>query len=82
MQEVRLTPTSYIVLGLLEFAGESTPYGLKQLVSASVGNFWASGIYRGRQPEASNLCQPRFFPEKQRNFSILRSRVAGPAFAP
>ena len=40
MQEIRLTPTSYIVLGLLEFAGESTPYGLKQLVSASVGNFW------------------------------------------
>ena len=40
MQEVRLTPTSYIVLGLLEFAGESTPYRLKQLVSASVGNFW------------------------------------------
>ena len=40
MQEVRLTPTSYIVLGLLELAGESTPYGLKQLVSTSVGNFW------------------------------------------
>ena len=40
MQEVRLTPTSYIVLGLLELAGESTPYGLKQLVAASVGNFW------------------------------------------
>lgn len=40
MQEVRLTPTSYIVLGLLELGGECTPYGLKQLVSASVGNFW------------------------------------------
>ena len=40
MQEVRLTPTSYIVLGLLEFAGESTPYGLKQLVAGSVGYFW------------------------------------------
>ena len=40
MQELRLTPTSYIVLGLLELAGESTPYGLKQLVSTSVGNFW------------------------------------------
>ena len=26
MQEIRLTPTSYIVLGLLEMAGESTPY--------------------------------------------------------
>jgi DNA-binding PadR family transcriptional regulator len=40
MQEVRLTPTSYIVLGLLELAGESTPYALKQLASTSVGNFW------------------------------------------
>ena len=36
----RLTPTSYIVLGLLELGGESTPYGLKQLVATSVGNFW------------------------------------------
>jgi PadR family transcriptional regulator, regulatory protein AphA len=40
VQEVRLTPTSYIVLGLLQFAGESTPYRLKQLVAGSVGYFW------------------------------------------
>jgi PadR family transcriptional regulator AphA len=40
VQEIRLTPTSYIVLGLLEMAGESTPYGLKQLVAGSVGHFW------------------------------------------
>jgi DNA-binding PadR family transcriptional regulator len=40
MQAIRLTPTSYIVLGLLELAGESTPYGLKQLVAGSVGYFW------------------------------------------
>jgi PadR family transcriptional regulator, regulatory protein AphA len=40
MQGVRLTPTSYIVLGLLEMAGESTPYALKQLVAGSVGYFW------------------------------------------
>ena len=40
MQEIRLTPTSYIVLGLLELAGESTPYALKQLVAGSVGYFW------------------------------------------
>ncbi len=40
MQEIRLTPTSFIVLGLLEFAGESTPYALKQLVAGSVGYFW------------------------------------------
>jgi DNA-binding PadR family transcriptional regulator len=40
VQEVRLTPTSYIVLGLLQWAGESTPYRLKQLVAGSVGYFW------------------------------------------
>jgi PadR family transcriptional regulator, regulatory protein AphA len=40
VQDVRLTPTSYIVLGLLEMAGESTPYALKQLVAGSVGHFW------------------------------------------
>jgi PadR family transcriptional regulator, regulatory protein AphA len=40
VQEIRLTPTSYIVLGLLELAGESTPYQLKQLVAGSVGHFW------------------------------------------
>jgi DNA-binding PadR family transcriptional regulator len=28
------------VLGLLQFAGESTPYRLKQLVAGSVGYFW------------------------------------------
>jgi PadR family transcriptional regulator, regulatory protein AphA len=40
MQEPRLTPTSYIVLGFVAFAGEATPYRLKQLVAGSVGNFW------------------------------------------
>jgi DNA-binding PadR family transcriptional regulator len=40
VQEIRLTPTSYIVLGLLSWAGESTPYRLKQLVAGSVGYFW------------------------------------------
>jgi PadR family transcriptional regulator, regulatory protein AphA len=36
----RLTPTSYIVLGFVDWAGEATPYALKQLVAGSVGNFW------------------------------------------
>jgi PadR family transcriptional regulator AphA len=39
--ETQLTPTSYIVLGLLEAAGPSTPYALKQGVAGSIGNFWA-----------------------------------------
>jgi DNA-binding PadR family transcriptional regulator len=38
---VRLTPTSFIVLGLVSRAGEATPYDLKQGVAASVGNFWS-----------------------------------------
>jgi PadR family transcriptional regulator AphA len=39
--EIELTTTSYIVLGLLSFAGEATPYDLKQMVSATVGHFWS-----------------------------------------
>ena len=38
--ELRLTPTSYIVLGLIEAAGEATPYDLKRMVAVSLGNFW------------------------------------------
>jgi len=37
----KLTPTSYIVLGLLDLCGEATPYDLKGLVAASLGNFWS-----------------------------------------
>jgi PadR family transcriptional regulator AphA len=38
--EVKLTPTSAIVLGLLELIGEGTPYDLKQAVGITVGHFW------------------------------------------
>jgi PadR family transcriptional regulator, regulatory protein AphA len=41
MQEPKLTPTSYIVLGLLSWAGEATPYRLKEMVARSVGHFWS-----------------------------------------
>lgn len=41
MPSVSLTPTSYIVLGLLERLGESTPYALKRAVGETVGNFWS-----------------------------------------
>lgn len=37
----KLTPTSHIVLGLLDAAGEATPYDLKQMVARSVGHFWS-----------------------------------------
>ena len=38
---LRLSPTSYIVLGLIEAAGEATPYELKSRVAAGLGNFWS-----------------------------------------
>jgi DNA-binding PadR family transcriptional regulator len=37
----RLTPTSYLVLGLLEREGPSTPYDLERHVAATLGNFWS-----------------------------------------
>lgn len=41
MPAITLTPTSYIVLGLLELAGRATPYELKAFAARSVGNFWS-----------------------------------------
>jgi len=39
--EIRLTPVSFIVLGLLEAAGEATPYEMKQVVATSLSDFWS-----------------------------------------
>lgn len=41
MSTERLTPTSYLVLGLLEREGPSTPYALERHVAATLGNFWS-----------------------------------------
>lgn len=35
-----LTPTSYVVLGLVHTLQPCTSYDMKQLVSISIGNFW------------------------------------------
>jgi PadR family transcriptional regulator AphA len=55
LQDLKLSPTSYIVLGLLDAepgAGELTPYDLKQRMAVSVDNFWPTPhaqVYR--EPE-------------------------------
>lgn len=59
-----LTPTSVIVLGLLERAGEATPYDLKAMVAASVGNFWSvphSAVYA----EAQRLAAAGYLEERR-----------------
>jgi PadR family transcriptional regulator, regulatory protein AphA len=40
MAELRLGPTSYLVLGMVALRGPSTPYEIKRAVRRSVGYFW------------------------------------------
>src|SRR4051812_50192383 len=40
-RDIRLTPTSYVVLGLISAAGRATtPYELKQMHAGGIGGFW------------------------------------------
>jgi PadR family transcriptional regulator AphA len=39
-KSTKLTSTSYVVLGLLDVFGDSTPYDLKRALEKSVQNFW------------------------------------------
>jgi PadR family transcriptional regulator AphA len=44
----RLSPTSYVVLGMVGLRGPSTSYDLKRAVSRSIGYFWVfphAGLY-------------------------------------
>jgi PadR family transcriptional regulator, regulatory protein AphA len=62
--EIELTPTSYIVLGLLSFSGPATPYDLKQMVTATVGHFWSlphSQLYA----EPTRLARAGYVTEQQ-----------------
>jgi PadR family transcriptional regulator, regulatory protein AphA len=75
MQEIQLTPTSYIVLGLLEQAGEATPYRLNRLVDLSVGHFWSlprSQLYA----EPARLAQAGYLSEEQEPDGRRRKRYA------
>lgn len=41
MSSAQLTPTSYLVLGLLAREGPSSPYDLKRRVNATLGHVWS-----------------------------------------
>jgi PadR family transcriptional regulator AphA len=75
MQDIQLTPTSYIVLGLLDRAGVATPYELNRLVDLSVGNFWSlprSQLYA----EPARLAQAGYLSEEQEQSGRRRKRYA------
>ena len=75
MQEIQLTPTSHIVLGLLAAAPESTPYELKQMVDGSVGHFWS--LHRSQlHAEPARLAHAGYLTESQESEGRRRKRYA------
>jgi PadR family transcriptional regulator AphA len=75
MEDIQLTPTSYIVLGLLAQAGEATPYQLKRAVDLSVGHFWSlprSQLYA----EPARLARAGYLTESQEQDGRRRKRYA------
>lgn len=88
----QLTPTSYLVLGLIAREGPSTPYDLKRHVTATIGHFWSfphALLYKEPQrlKELGLLTEEREADGRRRRlFSItargrqaLRSWLARPA---
>jgi DNA-binding PadR family transcriptional regulator len=80
MEETRLTPTSYVVLGLIEQMEPASPYDLKRAVAMGVGQFWSlphTQLYSecGRLAEAGLLSEKR--EESGRRRRIYRLTNAG-----
>jgi PadR family transcriptional regulator AphA len=80
MAKVRLTPTSYVVLGLIEQMQPASPYDLKRAVAMGVGQFWSlphTQLYSEctRLAEAGLLAERR--EESGRRRRIYRLTKAG-----
>ncbi|MDX6607068.1 MAG: hypothetical protein QOD14_1608 [Solirubrobacterales bacterium] len=80
MAKPRLTPTSYVVLGLIEALQPATPYDVKQAAALGVGQFWSlahTQLYSecGRLAEAGYLSERR--EESGRRRRIYRLTKAG-----
>jgi PadR family transcriptional regulator, regulatory protein AphA len=80
MAETRLTPTSYVVLGLIEGLQPTTPYDIKQTAAMTVGQFWSlahTQLYSecARLAEAGLLSERR--EESGRRRRIYRLTKAG-----
>ena len=80
MSETRLTPTSYVVLGLIEQMQPASPYDLKLAVAAGVGQFWSlphTQLYSecGRLADAGLLSERR--EESGRRRRLYRLNGAG-----
>jgi PadR family transcriptional regulator, regulatory protein AphA len=70
---INLTPTSYIILGMVSVASGATPYDLKQMIAATVGNFFSiphSQIYS----EPERLAQAGYLDEERERGGRRRKR--------
>ena len=75
MQEISLTPTSYIVLGVFDLLGGGTSYDLKRRVAESIGNFWSvphSALYA----EPERLERAGYLTREQEEGGRRRKRYA------
>ena len=72
---IPLTQTSYVVMGLLGQAGEATPYDLKQIVAATIGNFFSiphSQLYA----EPERLAKAGYLTERRERTGRRRKHYA------
>jgi DNA-binding PadR family transcriptional regulator len=73
MAKARLTPTSYVVLGLIEQMQPASPYDLKLAVAMGVGQFW-SLPHTQLYSECTRLAEAGFLSER-REESGRRRRI-------
>ena len=70
-----LTPTSYLVLGLVGHLGSATSYDLKQAVAGTIGGFWSvphSQLYA----EPARLARVGFLTEERGRWSAAAHLLA------
>jgi DNA-binding PadR family transcriptional regulator len=79
MSTVRLSHTSYVVLGLTDQLGTASPYDLKRAATAGVGHFWSlphTQLYSepARLAEAGYLAERRETKGRRRRLYTLTSK--------
>ena len=79
LSNTRLSPTSYVVLGMVALRGPSTPYELKRAIGRSVGYFWRfphTQLYDepARLAEAGLLAENRENHGRRRRTYIITGR--------
>jgi PadR family transcriptional regulator AphA len=82
MSSVRLSTTSYVVLGLVELCQPATPYDIKRAAEATTANFWTVA-HTQLYGECSRLAREKLLEEKQeqggRRRKLYRLTRAGQA---